>query len=132
MEIGREIMVCAGDIKGDTEAGFRTTPVRLGRIPSMQVALLFYLASAPIFLIPRFGWLGSQKIFGDLYLVGSMVFIGILLVTWIDSYIISRKGDDDRTWKAFERDIRSGTRLGVGFFQIILLLEVFYSDLPYV
>ena len=51
MEVGREIMVCAGDIKGDIKAGYETTPVRLGRLRSMQIALLFYIASIPIFTI---------------------------------------------------------------------------------
>lgn len=126
MEVGREIMVCAGDIKGDIKAGYQTTPVRLGRIKSMWVVLPFYLGFIPIFPIPYFGWFGFPKIFGDLYLWGAILFEAILLITWIDTYRVAIKGDDSATWRAFERNIRTGTRVGVIIFQIILFLEAFY------
>jgi geranylgeranylglycerol-phosphate geranylgeranyltransferase len=125
MEVGREIMVCAGDIKGDIKAGYRTTPVRLGRIKSMYVVLPFYLAFIPIFPISYLGWCCFPKIFGELYLWGAIVFELILLITWIDTYRVAIKGDDKATWRAFERNIRTGTRAGVILFQVILFLEAF-------
>jgi geranylgeranylglycerol-phosphate geranylgeranyltransferase len=126
MEIGREIMVCAGDIKGDIEAGYKTTPVRMGRIKSMYVALVFYLLFIPFYPISFFGWFGFEAIFGRLYIWGATVFFLILIVTWIDTYRVAIKGDDKETWNAFERNIRTGTRLGVFFFQVILFAEAFY------
>jgi 4-hydroxybenzoate polyprenyltransferase len=126
MEVGREIMVCAGDIKGDIKAGYRTTPVRLGRLRSMDVAMVFYVVSIPIFFISYFGCCYFPKIFGDLYLWGAVVFILILIITWIDTYRVAVKGDDSATWGAFERNIRTGTRAGVILFQVILFLEAFY------
>jgi 4-hydroxybenzoate polyprenyltransferase len=126
MEIGREIMVCAGDIKGDIKAGYRTTPVRVGRINSMYVALVFYLLFIPLYPIPYFGWFGFTQIFGRLYIWGATVFLLILIVTWIDTYRVAVKGDDSATWDAFERNIRTGTRLGVFFFQVILFVEVYF------
>ena len=126
MEVGREIMVCAGDIKGDIEAGYETTPVRLGRLKSMQVALLFYVASIPLFIISYLGCRNFPKIFGELYLWGAIIFEFILIITWLDTYRVAVKGDDPTTWRAFERNIRTGTRAGVILFQIILFLEAFY------
>ena len=126
MEVGREIMVCAGDIKGDIKAGYKTTPVRLGREKSMLVALLFYIGFIPIFPISFFGWLGFTEIFGNIYFWGAIIFELILIFTWIDTYRVVKKGDDSATWDAFERNIRTGTRVGVIFFQVILFLEVFY------
>jgi len=126
MEIGREIMVCAGDIKGDIKAGYKTIPVRLGRIPSMFVVLPFYIGFIFIFPISYFGWCKFLKIFGDLYLWGAIIFELILLFTWLDTYRVVKLGNDRASWRAFERNIRTGTRLGVVFFQVILFLEVFY------
>ncbi len=126
MEVGREIMVCAGDIKGDIKAGYRTTPVRLGRLRSMFVVLPFYFGFVLIFPISYFGWFGFPIIFGDLYLWGAVVFESILIITWVDTYRVVLKGDDSTSWRAFERNIRTGTRLGVILFQIILFLEAFY------
>lgn len=126
MEVGREIMVCAGDIKGDIKAGYKTTPVRLGRIRSMYIVLPFYLGFIPIFPISYFGWFGFPNIFGPIFLWGACIFELILILTWIDTYRVVLKGSDNEIWSAFERNIRTGTRLGVIFFQIILLLEVFY------
>ncbi len=126
MEIGREIMVCAGDIKGDIKAGYRTTPVRLGRLRSILLVLPFYLGFIPIFPISYFGWFEFPIIFGDLYLWGAIMFVLILLLTWIDTYRVAIKGNDSATWRAFERNIRTGTRVGVILFQVILFLEAFY------
>jgi geranylgeranylglycerol-phosphate geranylgeranyltransferase len=126
MEVGREIMVCIGDIKGDIKAGFRTTPVRLGRIKSFFVVVPFYLGFIPIFPISYYGWLGFQKIFGNIYLLGAIIFELILIITWIDTYRVVRTGNEKQIWSAFERNIRTGTRVGVIFFQFILFFEVFY------
>jgi geranylgeranylglycerol-phosphate geranylgeranyltransferase len=126
MEVGREIMVCAGDIKGDIKAGYRTTPVRLGREMSMYVVLPFYIGFIFIFPISYFGWFGFSRIFGGIYFWGAVIFEIILLITWLDTYRVVRIGSDKEIWSAFERNIRTGTRLGVIFFQIILLIEVFY------
>ena len=134
MEIGREIMVCAGDIKGDIEAGYKTTPVRVGRLRSMHIALVFYLLFIPIYPLPYLenipffdtGRFGFEKIFGELYFWGATIFLLILLLTWADTYRVARKDNDKATWNAFERNIRTGPRLGVFFFQVILLLEAFY------
>lgn len=126
MEIGREIMVCAGDIKGDIEAGYKTTPIKMGRLNSMYFVLLFYLGFLPLYPISYFGWLGFPKIFGEIYLVGATVFALILFLTWADTMRVAKAGDDGRTWQAFERNIRTGTRVGVIFFQFILFIEVFY------
>ncbi len=125
MEVGREIMVCAGDIKGDIKAGYKTTPVRMGRERSLWIVLLFYLGFIPIFPISYFGWFGFPVMFGWLYLWGAIIFEIILIITWLDTYRVMKKGDDSKTWRAFERNIRTGTRLGVIFFQFILLFEVF-------
>lgn len=126
MEVGREIMVCAGDIKGDIKAGYSTTPVRLGRLKSMVVAMGFYIVSIPIFFISYYGCCIFPKIFGSLYFWGAIVFELILILTWLDTYRVAVKGDDSATWRAFERNIRTGTRSGVILFQVILFLEAFY------
>ncbi|UCH87971.1 MAG: UbiA family prenyltransferase [Thermoplasmata archaeon] len=126
MEIGREIMVCAGDIKGDIEAGYKTTPVRVGRLESMHIALIFYVLFIPVYPIPYFGWFGFSEIFGELYLWGASIFLLILLLTWVDTYRVAVKKNDKNTWDAFERNIRTGTRLGVFFFQVVLFFEAFY------
>jgi geranylgeranylglycerol-phosphate geranylgeranyltransferase len=125
MEIGREIMVCAGDIVGDIEAGFRTTPVRMGRERSVWFSLLFYLGFVPLYPISYFGWLGFPAIFGDLYLAGGVVFFIILIVGWVDCLAAVRSGDDRKAWAAFERSVRTGSRAGVILFQFILLAEAF-------
>ena len=126
MEIGREIMVCAGDIKGDIKAGYKTTPIKMGRLRSMYFVLLFYIGFLPVYPISYFGWFGFPKIFGEIYLAGATVFAIILFLTWADTMRVAKRGDDERTWQAFERNIRTGTRLGVIFFQMILFVEVFY------
>jgi geranylgeranylglycerol-phosphate geranylgeranyltransferase len=126
MEIGREIMVCAGDIKGDIEAGYKTTPIKMGRLNSIYFVLIFYLGFLPIYPISYFGWFGFPKIFGEIYLAGATLFAAILFLTWADTLRVAKKGDDDLTWQAFERNIRTGTRVGVIFFQVILFIEVFY------
>ena len=64
MEIGREIMVNAGDFNGDLKAGYKTLPVLLGRKKAMYVALIFYIAFIPIFerFFSRYSLICSKKI----------------------------------------------------------------------
>jgi len=128
-ETGREIMVCAGDYIGDIKAGFKTTPVKLGRKHSMQIAVLFYLAFIPIFPLSAFDWpgLGFPQVFGAIYLIGGGVLALALLLTWLLTYIVVIKTDNEKKiWNAFERYERTGTRLMIIVFQIFLLIEVFY------
>jgi 4-hydroxybenzoate polyprenyltransferase len=128
-EIGREIMVCAGDLIGDTKAGFKTTPVRHGRKRSMQIALLFYLLFIPIFPLSAYDWAGLQmpQVFGAVYLIGGSLLVASLLITWLQTYRVVIKTDDEKKiWKSFERNERVGTRVMIVVFQIFILLEVFY------
>jgi len=127
-EIGREIMVCVGDYRGDLKAGFKTTPVRHGRKRSMHIALIFYLAFIPLFPLPAFDWtgLGVPQLFGSLYLIGGSLLAVTLILTWLLSYIEVLKGDEKRIWTAFERYERTGTRVMIIVFQIFILFEVFY------
>jgi len=128
-ETGREIMVCAGDYIGDIKAGFKTTPVRHGRKRSMQIALLFYLLFIPIFPLSAFDWAGLQMplVFGALYLIGGSILAASLIITWLLTYMVVIKTDDEKKiWKSFERNERTGTRVIIIVFQIFILLEVFY------
>lgn len=125
-EIGREIMVNNGDYKGDLKAGFKTLPVLIGRKKAMHISLIFYLAFIPIFPIPYFGWMGAEKIFSHIYLIGATIYVIALLTTWILTYKIVLKGNEKKIWRAFEMYERTGTRVMVIFFQIMLFLEAFY------
>jgi len=127
-ETGREIMVCVGDYIGDLKAGWKTTPVNLGRKRSMHVALIFYLMFIPLFLLPAYDWmgLGAAKIFGPVYLIGGSLLAIALLLTWLLSYRALLTNDEKKIWKAFERYERTGTRAMIIVFQIFILLEVFY------
>lgn len=127
-EIGREIMVNVGDYVGDLKAGFRTLPVQIGRKRSMYIALLFYLAFIPLYPLLAYDWtgLGIPKLFGLIYLVGGGVFAISLLLTWILTYLVVLQNEEKKIWHAFERYERTGTRVMVIVFQIILLLEVFF------
>jgi 4-hydroxybenzoate polyprenyltransferase len=127
-EIGREIMVCAGDYTGDLKAGFKTLPVKIGRKKSMYIALFFYLAFIPPYPLPAYDGvgLGVPQVFGLVYLVGELVFALSLLLTWLLTYLVVLKNDEEKTWRAFERYERTGTRLMVIVFQIILVIEIFY------
>jgi 4-hydroxybenzoate polyprenyltransferase len=49
-----------------------------------------------------------------------------LILTWILTYQVVLQNDEKKTWAAFERYERTGTRAMVIVFQLILLLEVFY------
>jgi 4-hydroxybenzoate polyprenyltransferase len=127
-EIGREIMVCAGDFTGDLKSGFKTIPVKYGRKKSMYIALIFYLFYIPLYPLPAYDWLGIgiPQVFGQVYLIGGGIFGFALLLTWILTFRVVLKGDEKKTWAAFERYERTGTRVMVIVFQIFLLLEVFY------
>ena len=128
MEIGREIMVNAGDYFGDLKAGFKTLPVKIGRKKSMHVALMFYIAFIPIFPLPAFDYLGLgvPQVFGSIYLIGGTVLALSLLITWFLTYIVLLQKDENKIWSAFERYKRTGTRVMIIVFQFFLLLEVFY------
>jgi len=127
-EVGREIMVCVGDYVGDLKAGWKTTPVNLGRKKSMYVALIFYLAFIPLFPIPAFNWTGLELplVFGNVYLIGGSLLAITLILTWLFSYIAVLSQDEKKIWKAFERYERTGTRAMIIVFQIFILLEIFY------
>ncbi len=124
-EIGREIMVCVGDYHGDVEAGFQTVPVRYGRKRAMFIALIFYLLFIPLILWPYYGWATTPPVFGTLYLVGGLVWAAVLVVTWVDCFRVLGSGDDAQIWAAFERDIRTITRVYIIIFQAILFIEAF-------
>lgn len=126
METGREIMVNIGDINGDIKAKFRTLPVQIGRIKSMYVSLIFYLLFIPLFILSTTSWLNSQTVFGDIYKYGGILFAFSLIITWLLTYKVVLKNDEKMIWNAFEKYERIGTRVMVIFFQIFLLMEVFY------
>ena len=125
-EIGREIMVNAGDYQGDIKAGFKTIPVQFGRKKAMLIALFFYILFIPIFPIPYFGWFGAAPVFNSLfYIVGGSLFAIALLLTWILTYRIVLTQDESKIWLAFEKYERTGTRVMIILFQFFLLAEVF-------
>jgi geranylgeranylglycerol-phosphate geranylgeranyltransferase len=122
MEIGREIIVCAEDVEGDIKAGFNTFPVRVGQKKSMYYAVMFYIGYAIIYPLPfimRCGILPGLY-YDPIYLFGATVFAIVLFGTW---YLTLRQ----MTEKAFWNYIRTGTRVGVLFFQFILLISAFYK-----
>lgn len=128
-ETGREIMVCAGDLVGDLKAGFKTTPIRLGRKRSMQIALLFYLLFIPFFPLSAYDWAGIKmpQVFGAVYLIGGSILAASLLITWLLTYNVVIKTDDEKKiWKSFEQNERIGTRVMIIVFQIFIFLEIFY------
>lgn len=126
-EIGREIMVNAGDYQGDIKAGFKTIPVQFGRKKAMLIALFFYILFIPIFPIPYFGWFGAAPVFNSLfYIVGGSLFAIALLLTWILTYRIVLTQDEDKIWLAFEKYERTGTRVMIILFQFFLLAAVFF------
>ena len=127
-EIGREIMVTAGDLEGDKKAGFKTLPVQIGRKKSMYVALFFYLLFIPLYPLPAFDWLGIgvPQVFGNIYLIGGSLFAASLLLTWILTFLVVLKDNEKQIWNAFERYERTGTRVMIIVFQIFLLVEVFH------
>ncbi|UCC93466.1 MAG: UbiA family prenyltransferase [Thermoplasmata archaeon] len=123
MEVGREIMVCAGDIEGDRAAGFCTLPVKVGQRRSLQVTLGFYIASVPLFYmylpdVARHVPGLREDVFGPLYFVGTTVFLVVLFVLWA---LVWRKP----TWESFEAYIRTGSRLAIFAYQLLLVSEAF-------
>ncbi|UCE74515.1 MAG: UbiA family prenyltransferase [Methanomassiliicoccales archaeon] len=121
MEIGREIIVCAEDVEGDIRAGFKTFPVRIGAKKSMVVAVFFYIGYAILYPAPYlFRWDILPSLYYDpVYLFGATVFAIVLFATWAITY-------KEMTEKAFWNYIRTGTRVGVIFFQFILLISAYY------
>lgn len=118
MEIGREVMVAAGDIEGDRKAGWITLPVRIGLHPALMIALVLYLVSLPAFLLPTIApglveWRPSV-----LYTLGSVGFIAGLIALWVPCY-------RNPAFANFERYIRTGSRLLVFAFQLLLIAEAF-------
>jgi geranylgeranylglycerol-phosphate geranylgeranyltransferase len=122
MEIGREIIVCAEDVEGDIKAGFKTFPVRIGAKKAMYVAVVFYVGYALLYPAPYlFRWDILPSLYYDpVYLVGATIFAIVLFVTWYLTLI-------QMTEKAFWNYIRTGTRVGVIFFQFILLISAYYA-----
>ncbi len=123
MEVGREILVCAGDIEGDRAAGFSTLPVRAGRERSLLVALGFYVASVPFFYLylPELAQYVPglrDDVFGPLYFVGTTVFLVVLFVLWA---LVWRRP----VWDSFEAYIRTGSRVAIFLYQLLLLSEAF-------
>ena len=127
-EVGREIMVCIGDYVGDLKAGWKTTPVNLGRKKSIYVALVFYLIFVPLYPLPAFDYLniGAPQVFGWSYFIGGTLMAATLLLTWFFSYLALLTNDEKKIWKAFERYERVGTRVMIIVFQIFILIYIFY------
>jgi len=116
MEIGREIMVCVQDIEGDRVAGFDTHPIRVGPAVAKRNSLLLYLGFLPFFPLAFLASSPLSGVFGALSLFGGLLFFTILIVTWL----AVRDTDD---FERFERFIRTGTRVGVLLFQVLLLVD---------
>ncbi len=118
MEVGREIMVAGGDIEGDRKAGWVTLPVRIGMRPALIAALVFYIASLPLFLLPVIApaltaWRPSW-----LYIAGSTAFVAGLVALWVPCF-------KDPQFEKFERFIRTGSRMLVFGFEMLLIGEAF-------
>jgi len=118
MEVGREIMVAGGDIEGDRKAGWITLPVKIGMRPALAVALVCYLASLPLFLLPAIApgfvaWRPSL-----LYIAGSTAFIAGLVALWLPCW-------KDPKFEVFEKFIRTGSRMLVFGFELLLVAEAF-------
>ncbi len=123
MEVGREIMVCAGDIEGDRAAGFSTVPVRMGQRRSLLVTLGFYIASVPFFYLylPQVAQMIPglrDDVFGPLYYLGTSIFLVSLFVLWA---LVWRRP----TWESFEAYIRTGSRVAIFLYQLLLVSEAF-------
>jgi 4-hydroxybenzoate polyprenyltransferase len=118
MEIGREIMVAGGDIEGDRKAGWVTLPVKIGMKPALAVALACYLISLPLFLLPVLApaWVPWRP--SLLYVAGSTAFIAGLIALWVPCW-------KDPKFEVFEKYIRTGSRLLVFGFELLLIAEAF-------
>ncbi len=125
METGREIMVCVGDYEGDVAAGYKTTPIRLGRRKAMQLALVFYIVAFAL-IEPVYSGAGvCAPVFFWPYRVGAYLFFTILFVTWIQTWRVIGSEDSKKIFRAFELYIRTGTRIGVLLFQVFLFADGF-------
>ena len=125
METGREIMVCVGDYEGDLAAGYKTTPIRLGREKAMLLALVYYVISF-LLIEPVFKGLGFYPgVFSWPYRTGAYIFFAILFITWGITWRVAKTGDSEKIFKSFELNIRTGTRIGVLLFQIFLFMDGF-------
>ena len=49
----------------------------------------------------------------------------ILYITWLNVNSTVKKGNEGEIWHAFELNIRTGTRVGVVLFQVLLFVEAF-------
>lgn len=121
MEIGREILVGTEDLEGDVKAGFKTVAIQIGAKRSMSLAVIFYIGYALLYPAPYLlRWDILPSLYYDpIYLIGATAFAALLFITW---FLTLR----EMTEKAFWNYIRTGTRVGVIFFQFILLASVFY------
>jgi 4-hydroxybenzoate polyprenyltransferase len=118
MEVGREIMVACGDLEGDRKAGWITLPVKVGMRGALWTALVFYVVSLPLFLMPVVAPALTDWRPSPLYLVGSTAFIGGLVALWVPCV---RKPE----FAVFEKYIRTGSRLLVFAFELLLVAEAF-------
>jgi len=124
-EIGREIIVCAGDYHGDVAAGWKTVPTVLGRKRSMQIVPFFFLGYLLI-LLPAIWY--SDK-FTDIYLLASIIFIiGVYCMWGLIYRVMGTTKEEEKVWGAFELYARTGTRLFIIFHEFMLLAEA-YLDL---
>ena len=122
-EIGREIMVTIGDVEGDRAAGWRTVPILVGRYKAQQIAGVFYLIGIP--------WLLFQPGLALVYYAGAIVFAVILVGGWIwtrERLVVAAVrydpgfDSDSFIFRAYERALRVGSRLGILIFQVCILL----------
>jgi len=118
-EVGREILVTTGDCEGDSAAGFHTIATLWGVRRATWVALPFYLASIPFYVL---SW--GIPMLGMLYLLGSVGFLIVLIVGWQRCMAAVETGVADWQFRAFELWVRTGSRLGVVALQVVLLAEV--------
>ncbi len=127
-EIGREIVVCAGDYYGDLQQGWKTVPVLIGRKRAMQLVPIFFAGFIPFYPIPYFGWLGYPRFFSDYYFVGYTIFIVGLYLCWAAIYwTMTHTTDEKRIWRAFEIYARTITRLLIIFTQFVMLAEALWG-----
>ncbi len=117
------LVVLGGDIEGDQAAGFSTLPVKVGQRKSLLVTLAFYIASVPFFYlylpqiaeqVPEL----SGEVFGPVYYLGTTIFLVTLFVLWV---LVWRKP----VWDSFEAYIRTGSRVAIFVYQLLLLSEAF-------
>ncbi|MCD6461391.1 MAG: UbiA family prenyltransferase [Thermoplasmata archaeon] len=127
-EIGREIVVCAGDYYGDVRQGWKTVPVLHGRKRAMQMVPLFFAGFLPFYAIPYFGWLGYPPFFSPIYFWGYTIFITGLYLCWLAIYYtLTHTDDEKRIWRSFEIYARTLTRLFIIFTQFVMLAEAFWG-----